>query len=282
MNPNFFIVGAPKAGTTSIHEYLKNHVQVFMSKEKEINFFSSDEILNQGLYYKNEVCSELTKYLSFFSKAVNFKIIGESSVSYLFYKNTAEKIYQFNPNAKILIILRNPIDRAFSHYLMDKRLGYTNSDFSSIIRNENKEKNQPLLFQQHVLVGKYHCQVKRYIDLFGKNVLLMDYSELISSSEYFIRKICDFLEIKYDDKIILKKSNRHIHANQIIMFLYKINYLRKIIKFCFSIFSKEKLVNLFFSKSKPNICKQDYDFLKSYYKGDMDLMKKEFDFNFKL
>ena len=54
MDPNFFIVGAPKAGTTSIHEYLKNHVQVFMSKEKEINFFSSDEILNQGLYYKNE------------------------------------------------------------------------------------------------------------------------------------------------------------------------------------------------------------------------------------
>ena len=282
MNPNFFIVGAPKAGTTSIHDYLKNHVQVFMSEEKEINFFSSNEIINQGLYYKNEICSELKKYLNLFSKAFNFKIVGESSVSYLFYKNTAKKIHEFNPNAKILIILRNPIERAFSHYLMDKRLGYTKSDFSSIIRNENKEKNQSLLFQQHVLVGKYYHQIKRYLDLFGDNVLLMQYSELTSSPEYFIRKICDFLEIKYDNKIILKKANRHLHGNKMIMFLYKINYFRKVIKFIFSIFSKEKLVNLFFSKSKPNICKKDYDFLKSYYKDDIDLMKKDFDFNLKL
>tara|TARA_Y100000739_G_scaffold225161_1_gene230684 strand:- start:855 stop:1703 length:849 start_codon:yes stop_codon:yes gene_type:complete len=282
MNPNFFIVGAPKAGTTSIHEYLKNHVQVFMSEQKEINFFSSKAILNQGLYYKNKICSELTRYLSFFSESVNFKIIGESSVSYLFYKNTAEKIHQFNPNAKILIILRNPIERAFSHYLMDKRLGHTKSDFNSIIRNENKEKNQDLLFQQHVLVGKYYDQIKRYVNLFGNNVLLMQYSELTSSPECFIKKICDFLEIEYDDKIILKKENRYVHANKIIMFLYKINYFRKVVKFIFSIFSKEKSVNLFFSKSKPNICKKDYDFLKSYYKDDIDLMEKEFDFNLKL
>ena len=106
-----------------------------MSKKKEINFFSNQEILSQNLYYNNSVCDSMENYLKHFINSENYKVVGEASVSYLFYQNVAEKIYKFNNEAKILIILRDPVMRAFSHYLMDYRLGYTKSDFSSIIRD---------------------------------------------------------------------------------------------------------------------------------------------------
>ena len=105
MNPNFFIVGVPKSGTTSIYNYLKSHQDVFMSKKKEINFFSNQEILSQNLYYNNSVCDSMENYLKHFINSENYKVVGEASVSYLFYQNVAEKIYKF--------LLKNKIDVLF-------------------------------------------------------------------------------------------------------------------------------------------------------------------------
>ena len=71
---------------------------------------------------------------------LNSPILGESSVSYLFYPSVAKKIFAYNPQAKIIIVLRNPVERAFSHYLMDTRLGFCNIPLLDIINNPIKYK----------------------------------------------------------------------------------------------------------------------------------------------
>ena len=277
MNPNFFIVGVPKSGTTSIYNYLKSHQEVFMSKKKEINFFSNQEILSQNLYYNNSVCDSMENYLKHFINSENYKVVGEASVSYLFYQNVAEKIYKFNNEAKILIILRDPVMRAFSHYLMDYRLGYTKSGFSAIIRSNNSEKNQNLFFQQYVSVGMYYEQVKKYVDLFGKNVLILKYEDLIFNNNLFIKKICDFLDINYYNIKTLNKSNIYKNANTFIMYFYQITFFRKFANFCLSKFYKDKLSRLIFNYKKPKIHEEDFLFLRKYYYNDICLLEKEID-----
>ena len=100
-----------------------------MSIRKEPDFFSDREIQEQGLYYGTSWINTLSKYNSLFSSWIDEPIIGEASVSYLFYPSVPERIKLYNENSKIIIMLRNPIERAFSHYLIDYRLGLTSNIF---------------------------------------------------------------------------------------------------------------------------------------------------------
>ena len=105
MLPNFLLVGAPKAGTTSLYHYLYGHPQVFMSTPKEVNFFSGGEIDSQDLYYDYFKVSNLSDYEKLFDAVTNEKAIGEGSVSYLYYEDTPRKIKECLPEVKIIIIL---------------------------------------------------------------------------------------------------------------------------------------------------------------------------------
>ena len=149
IKPNLFIVGAAKAGTSALHAILSEHPNIFMSPVKEPNYFSSDLLVDnfnseQKKKFKNEKiqflnngavrpCHQLyvrnkTDYLRLFKDADSkVKYCGEASVSYLFSKIAAQKIKEFNPVSKIIIILRNPVERAFSHFLMDLKIGRSKS-----------------------------------------------------------------------------------------------------------------------------------------------------------
>src|SRR5882672_9220913 len=114
--PNFFIVGAPKAGTTSLYYYLSHHPEVFMSPVKEPNFFSYDETVKQNLYHKEKGVGKFEEYRQLFASSNgHHKAIGEASVSYLFYPSVPQRIHELVPKAKIIISLRNPVERAYSH-----------------------------------------------------------------------------------------------------------------------------------------------------------------------
>jgi len=114
---NFFIVGAPKAGTTSLYQHLKNIPQIFMSPVKEPNFFSITNI-PEDHYLKPIMNSE--KYLSRFNGVLNEKIFGEATTLYLSDPKTPNLILKKSPNAKILISLRDPVERLFSNHLISK------------------------------------------------------------------------------------------------------------------------------------------------------------------
>lgn len=226
-------MGAPKAGTTSLYNYLSNHPQIYMSPLKETNYFSGDFIKRQNLYYKVEIIPNEHEYLSLFKGVSTEKIIGEASPSYLFYPNIAERIKNFNASAKILIILRNPVQRAYSHYLMDKRLGYVKKSFEGISCKNTDNELENLYFQQYVELGKYASQVKRYIEVFNKKqVLVLLFENIVNNRQKTMNVICEFLNI--DSSLLseeVKVHNAFIKSkNKIIELIYQNGIARLIIK----------------------------------------------------
>jgi len=191
MFPSFFIVGAPKAGTTSLYFYLKQHPEVFFPEVKELNFFSAPDILDQGLYYKTKIIRKLEAYEALYANAGNTQIRGDASVSYLLYPAVPPKIKEMVPDARIIIMLRNPVERAYSHYLMDKRLGYVKASFEDIITQRSTHKFQDLYYQQYVEVGLYADQVQRYLDSFGeKQVQIVLFEDFIKDPLTVFQKMC--------------------------------------------------------------------------------------------
>ena len=182
--PNFLIVGAQKSGTTSLHIYLKEHPEVFMpEKLKEPKFFVSPIFKkitsNQPLYTKvmNHSIFKWKDYLKLFEKIQKEKAIGESTTAYLYYYKVAiELIKEYLGDIKIIISLRNPIDRAFSAYLHLRRENFENISFEEALKKENTRKGLnwiPLYY--FTSIGFYYHQVKAYLDNFDRvKIVLFD------------------------------------------------------------------------------------------------------------
>ena len=230
-NPNFFIVGAPKCGTTALFRFLEHHPQVFLSDPKEVNFFSKKELEEQNLYYQDFKPKNEKEYLNLFKNAEKqHKIIGEASVSYLYYPDVAKRIYSFNPDSKIVILLREPVSRAWSHYLMDKRLGLVKKELMEIFKS--KESIDSLNFQQYFLLGNYSIQIERYIRFFGKgNVKIFFSDDLKNNTDNVVAELYQFLGIKYYQ--IAEETSHNSYKEPkgvLIQKLYSTSFLRKNIK----------------------------------------------------
>jgi hypothetical protein len=174
--PDFFIVGAPKAGTTSAYHYLAQHPEVFLSSVKEPNHFASHSIMGQGLYYDVDIVADAADYAALFSAADGYGAVGEASVSYLFYPEACERIHAAIPEARILVFLRDPAERAFSHYLMDQRLGLVHQPLAEIV-SAGALAGGGLHYQQYVSLGLYHAQLQRYLEAFGEDRVLVTFFE---------------------------------------------------------------------------------------------------------
>lgn len=269
MKVNTFIVGAPKAGTTSLHHYLDQHTDVCMSKVKEPNFFSSKEVLS--LFY-NSLCIENSEsYQNLFPEKK--PILGEASVSYLFYKQVPKRIYDYNSDAKIIIMLRQPIERAFSHYLMDCRLGFCSEKLEDIFDDPTK---YPQFFQQYVQLGNYYPQLKRYLDTFDKeDIMIIFYEDFKVDTQKVMTDLFGFLNIEQQEMDLSIKNPFLAPSNALISRLYKFNVVRKGIKALFPVgflsFIKSRL---FSSQAKPQLSNVVEQKLKAYYKQDVQQLEK--------
>jgi len=206
---------------------------VYMSPIKETNYFSDAEIKQQGLFYNEEHISTKEEYAKQFENAGTAKAIGEASVSYLFYPSVPLKIKQFNPLSKIIVVLRNPVDRGYSHYLMDKRLGLVKLSYEDILYKRSAHPLASLYYQQYVELGLYYKQLKRYLDIFErKAVKIFLYDELIADTGKVVKEIYQFLEV--DDEFRPETDKKHNTYSQpknaLIEKLYQIRTLRKIAK----------------------------------------------------
>jgi hypothetical protein len=270
MKVNTFIVGAPKAGTTSLHHYLNQHTDVSMSSVKEPNFFSSKEV--NSLFYNSKCIDDSNDYHKLFSKEKSL-IRGEASVSYLFYENVPKRIHDYNSDAKIIIMLREPIERAFSHYLMDCRLGFCSEKLEDIIANPQ---SYPQYFQQYLELGNYSSQLKRYQDVFGKEQLLVIfYEDFKTDTEKVMKGVFNFLEIDQQEIDFSIKNPFLSPSNALISNLYKFNIIRKGVK----TIMLERLLSLirskyFSAKSKPMLSRATEQQLKVFYKSDVFQLEK--------
>ena len=284
MKVDFFIVGAPKAGTTSLYHYLNEHPKIRMSSVKEPNYFSHEDLETQKLYYKSNKINSLDSYHNLFPKRDANLIYGEASVSYLFYKNVAEKIKTYNKNAKIIILLRNPIERAFSHYLMDVRLGLISKSFESVVDSfETKSKNK-LFYQQYIELGKYYNQISNYKRLFNdKNILIIDYEDFKNKTSLCVSNVFDFLQIdtSFMPNLDLTHNTFRKPKFTFIEKLYSNHSIRCLINKLIPSKFKNYINQMVFDKQDKPILSQDLrERLKSIFKNDVNklsnMLNKDF------
>lgn len=195
--PNFFIVGAAKAGTTSMYRYLKQHPDVFMPTVKEPHWFSRAEPNpEQGF---RPITSE-EAYLSLFEGWRGERAIGEASPSYLWDGKAADRVGRSVPDAKIIILLREPIDRAFSHYLADARYGIQRRPFHEALQHDYASRTKGWgTSHLYVELGLYCGQVSRYSKRFGReNMLILFFEEVFAdpvSTALALEQVLDFLDV---------------------------------------------------------------------------------------
>lgn len=278
--PSFFIVGAAKSGTSALWHYFQKHPDIFVTNDisiKELGYFSNQ----YGINDKN-------KYLNFFAKAKDNQIAGEVCHAYLTSVESASWIKKEVPNSKIIIILRNPIDRAFSLFNWMIMEGYENvGNFQEALKLENNRKNKKM---QHSFIqnymyfesGLYYEQVKRYIDVFGKtNVLIIAYEEFKKDQLVHINRIYTFLGVSNIDDIeyeSINKSKAVISVNaQYLMRKLLIRFrnrprLRKVV-----LFLMKKNTT---SKKLKKISKELKNELKEKYRNDIKLLSNLCDYNF--
>lgn len=242
---NIFFVGAPKCGTTSFAEALKKIDFIEVSEPKEINYFSKKKIMDNNYYYKKiYLCTSFSQWEKSFTLTEKTKFRCDFSVSYFDDINAAINIKEkFPNNSKIVIVLRNPVDRALSHYRMDKKLGLISKDLNKIFHEKNS-----IHFDQYFNISNYYSFVKNYINIFGaNNVLIIPFSK-INDSNYISKIFFDFIKIQTPTKIKLKTVNSSlISSNSIVNLLFKTHPIRKFLKFIIPFKLKNLLLNKFFT-----------------------------------
>ena len=265
--PNFLILGAAKSGTSSLWKYLKQHPQVFMSFPKEPNFFvfegcklppysgpGKPEVLYQRLY--RETITNFQEYQSIFNAVTDEKAIGEASVRYLYFPQAPEKIKHYLGEPKLLILLRNPIERLYSHYMMNIRHILEPLSFAEALAQEEKRIAVNWGWDWHYVgVSSYYEQVKRYFDIFDREqIKVIIYDDFRQDTVGTMQSIYRFLDI--DDSFIpnTKSRNRAGYWPKSMLLHKLINTPNAFLKFA------EKVIpSRFYNKLLKN--------LKDYNKG---------------
>jgi len=244
-----------------------------MCPVKEPNFFSYEEIKGQNLYYDAYGIHNLKDYQNLFMGAKGEKATGESSVSYLFYPKTPLKIKHLIPDAKIIILLRDPVQRGFSHYLMDYRLGYVDLSFEDIVYKRAKHTLLDLYYQQYVELGLYYEQVKRYLDLWERNrVKIILTSDLNSNLNNVLRELCQFLEIdqSFSFDISEQYNAYEIPKTEFISTLYASSKVRRFLRTMIPEFFRKTIKEQLFSRGqKPRLSQEISHYLRVFYKDDI-------------
>jgi len=228
IHPNFIIAGAARSGTTALYHWLRAHPQVFMPAVKETNYFSQlqpnftgpgdAEALNRPLERNPDgtfvsrgaaIITSWNEYMELFAGSEEFIARGEASPSYLYYSYAAANIKGVLPQCKIVILLRNPVERAFSNYKALVRAGREHLDFESALeRGKQRVEDGWEHFWDLKGLGLYHMQVKRYLDLFPREqVGIWLYEDMRSDPARFYREISLFIGVNDSFELDFTKHN---------------------------------------------------------------------------
>jgi len=176
VKPNFFFIGPDKAGSTWLYEALGRHKQVYLPNAKELFFFDRFYHLGWDWYEKY-----------FKGAGKEHKIVGEICHDYLFSPLACERIARDLPEAKLMVCLREPVERAFSAYLYMVKQGRVTTDFETAI----EEKDELI---DH---GRYAKHLERYLRVFGsERIHVAIFDDLVSDPQRFFDEVCNFLEIE--------------------------------------------------------------------------------------
>ncbi len=227
--PSFLVIGAAKSASTSLHQYLKQHPHIYMAGRKEPNYFAFEggvpdfrgpddadphafagrEHRLRVAKYAESITTEET-YRALFDGARGETALGEASVSYLFFPEAATRIRETLPAAKLVALLRNPVDRAFSKFRQFRRDGLEPiADFGEALDAEEdriRDGWSPTWYYQRR--GLYHEQLSRYTALFPpEQILVLLYDDFATDPQAVLRRIFRFLGV--DENFAPNLSQRH-------------------------------------------------------------------------
>ena len=282
--PNLIIVGAPKGGTTTLHYVLDQHPEIFMSKIKEPGFFwaHGQDVQLRGhsaILLRHRVIDNLDQYQELFENGTKAKIIGESSASYMFHPRSPGLIHQFIPNARLIFILRQPAERAFSSFAQYLRDGVEPcTDFAEAVEQERQGLRDHWTFGRHLQYGHYHVALKRYLEYFDRSQMHISlFDDLKQDGQGFMRDLFRFLEV--DDTFAPDMSHRHnvsgVIRNPVLrLFWTKTNRLRAVIR----PLTTQKMRHafserVFRSLDKPHFSPGLRAELTAYYRADIEQLQ---------
>jgi len=206
--PTFLIIGAARSGTTALYMYMKKHPDVFMSENKETNFFAYENDLldcaGPGADYINNSTTRMADYQELFKGVSGESAIGEACPLYLYSEKAPHRIHHYIPDVKLIAILRNPIDQAFSHFLYAKRqMLEPLNDFTSALnaQDERKRKRWQPLFQ-YSQFPKYYQQLQRYYDVFpDSKIKVFTYEEFEENPKSLLIDIYSFIGVDQESDV---------------------------------------------------------------------------------
>jgi len=280
--PNFFILGAAKAGTTTLYHYLENHPEIYFSQVKEPQYFCHEGLYDMGLnYYLN----------TFFKGADRYKIRGEATPHYLYYEKAARRIANDlnREELRFVVIIRNPVARAYSLYWNMVAEGIESLSFEQAIEAEKIRSKDPELEYtgsvsfQYLDSGLYTKQIESYLRYFGREqFLFILFEDFRIDPKSILDEVCDFLKIvRFDELPEIRKTNaasmprsKGMHA-----FLRGSGRLKHSVGRLLPSSLKYKIVDKLIEANKrsaryPDMSAETRERLKAYFADDLMTLEK--------
>lgn len=244
--PDFFIVGAARGGTTSLYSYLKQHPQVFLPDKKEPYFFAFNGEgprfkLADGSLHEKVGCTQ-AEYYEMYANSPRGYVLGDPSTWYLYFyeeviKNIKALYCRQAEKAKIIMVLRSPVERAWSHYCMHQRAGFIDIPFLEAISPgpfQNRIQHGYYPSYDYIGFGMYSRQVQAYLEAFN-DVKIIIYEDFRNDSQAVVNDIVRFLGLEPVGNLDTKKrlnvsgTPRSSLAAVVGRLIYRPNFLKKLI-----------------------------------------------------
>ena len=271
--PNLFIAGHPRTGTSSLHDYLNQHPDIFMTAIKEPNYFArdfhkeSDRFHNKKLYFPFRTEKQ---YLRLYKKWKSEKIAGEASWTNLYSKFSAREIYGFNQQAKIVIMLREPVDFLYSyHSAAIFALGEKHKEFRRALTVEKERRNGNCLSKRVIAPSwlfysefiRYAEQINRFLSCFNiDQIKIIIFDDLKKETQRVYREILKFLNVDpyFTPEFNIVNPNKILKWPRLKRYTLDSPYFRKTLRLLFSDdiyagmkkFYKDKIVTF---KPRPHL-----------------------------
>jgi len=200
---DFIVVGAQKSGTTALHYFLRKHPQIALPERQELHFFDDDDIFSRPVDYDllHRQFRPLARSTLFRLATARQAIAGEVTPSYLYWKAAMERIWNYNRQIKLIILLRNPVDRAFAHWNMQRFKNREPLDFLDALKEEPRRIAHPLTIESrrfaYVDRGFYSGQLERVFKFFPREqVHFVKFEDFRDRKQETLDRIFEFLGVK--------------------------------------------------------------------------------------
>ena len=284
---DFFCIGAHKAGTTGLHDTLKQHPEIFLPHTKECHFFEVEERYQKGINF----------FYKFFKNHNSEKIIGNINPNLDIDIKKLDRVLKYFPDSKFIYIIRNPIYRAYSHYNMSKYRGLEKESFENALKMEKFRFANPKVPDEYYTKDSKHWSINQYgyiergrylyklnylfENLKKENIKIIIYDDFLKSPKKILNEICKFLEINdFNFKIIKSNKSKQIrfkliskilNSNDQFMLVKRVKkFIPKVIKIKLS-----KILSNINSKNKTDYTNIKFKELnKIYYENEIKSLRK--------